>query len=162
MSEIMSNINIYFADGNKRTAKKGTPSLIKNLKKTAEIALAFFEGGDFFLDIYFVGDGEIRRLNKKFRGKDKVTNILSFKEPDEFPHPEIAGAGNKESAKKFKYLGEVCLAPEYIKKHNEDIRELLVHGILHLFGYTHNNKNDTIIMVRRENKILKRLRSQTI
>lgn len=127
----------------------------EEIKKTAETAFAFFKEGDFFLDIYLVDNKEIRRLNKKFRGKDKDTNVLSFKEPEKFPHPEIIEKKNKKFSGKFKHLGEIYLAPEYIKKHNEDISRLLLHGILHLFGYTHSGKNDTIKMTKWENEIMK-------
>ena len=157
----MPNVNNIFnkISPNNKSAGKKSPPPVKDLKKTAETALTFFKNGCFFLDIYLVENWKIRRLNKKFRGKDKVANVLSFKEPDDFPHPEITGRKNKKSAGKIKYLGEIYLAPAHIKERGENIQHLLVHGILHLFGYTHNNKNDTIKMARWENKILKCLNS---
>ena len=40
------------------------------------------------VDIYLTGNALMRRLNKEYRGKDKVANVLSFVEPINFPHPE--------------------------------------------------------------------------
>ena len=51
------------------------------------------------VDIYLTGNALMRRLNKEYRGKDKVANVLSFVEPINFPHPET----------KTRFLGEIYL-----------------------------------------------------
>src|SRR3989344_5743920 len=58
------------------------------------------------VEIHLITDEEMRVINKKFCGKDKVTNVLSFEEPKGFPRPEKGGVN---------FLGEVYLAPEYIE-----------------------------------------------
>jgi probable rRNA maturation factor len=101
------------------------------------------------VDIHLITDKKMRNLCSVWKGKDETTNVLSFKEPDEMPHPECPS--------KSVYLGDVYLSPDYIKKNGEDISYLTVHGVLHLLGYTHIKKNDTMIMNSMERFIMKSL-----
>lgn len=71
------------------------------------------------LSLAFIGKEEIKKLNKKFRGKNKPTDVLSF---------ELSEKG---------YLGEIVICPEIVKEKKEDIRQVFIHGILHLLGYDH-------------------------
>ncbi|MBI5079134.1 rRNA maturation RNase YbeY [Candidatus Wolfebacteria bacterium] len=95
-------------------------------------------------DIYLIGDRQMRFLNKKFRGKDKTTTVLSFEEPRNFVFPPS----------KFKKIGEIYLNCE-ISNLKSQISNLLVHGLLHLFGYDHKKKNDRIKMEKMEQSIIK-------
>ena len=97
------------------------------------------------VDIYLISDELMHELNLKYRKKDKPTTVLSFEAAD-IPRPET----------KYRHLGEVYLAPKYISAHNEDIRRLLVHGILHLIGYDHMKKADTDRMEKKEKEVLKK------
>ncbi len=104
-------------------------SALKKLKKTsAEV------------EVYLVSDNEIRTLNRTYRHKDKVTNVLSFEALASFPHPNT----------KRKPLGEIYLAPDYIKRKREDLAFMALHGLLHLLGYDHLTKRDRIEMEKRE------------
>ncbi len=94
------------------------------------------------IEVYLVNGRRMRRLNKKFRGKDKSTNVLSFQKPRNFP-------GSK--------LGEAYLDPQYVQKHKEDLGLMLVHGVLHILGYDHEKKGDRIKMEKREELLLKRI-----
>lgn len=82
------------------------------------------------VNIIFVESAEIKNLNKEYRDKDEVTDVLSF---------------NLDSNDT---LGEIYVSPEYIIKNiseeifTEEILRVLVHGILHLKGYTHKKKFD--------------------
>ncbi|MEK7503473.1 MAG: rRNA maturation RNase YbeY [Patescibacteria group bacterium] len=82
------------------------------LKKVARNVLAA-EKSDKDLSIAIVSPGEIQKLNKKYRQKDKPTDVLSFN---------------------YGESGEVVLCPQQIKG---KIDFVLVHGILHILGYTH-------------------------
>lgn len=88
----------------------------------------------------FVGDKEMQKLNCSYRGKDKVTDVLSFaEEKDNF----ILHSDDKSE----RYLGEIiiCLAQakrqakEYNWTLDKEIVRLLVHGLAHLIGYDHEN-----------------------
>jgi len=94
------------------------------------------------LEVHIITNGEMRKINGATRKKDKTTNVLSF-EACGFPR-----------ADKKNYLGEVYLAPDFIKKKEQDIELLAVHGVLHLLGYTHEEKRDRIIMEGVEDEIL--------
>lgn len=100
-------------------------------------------------------DEAMRALNAQFRGVDKPTNVLSFPAPVEF-----ARAGDAITA-----LGDVALARETImreaaeqkKAPAEHFRHLIAHGILHLFGYDHQNDAEAERMETVERRILARL-----
>jgi len=86
-----------------------------------------------FLTIAFVSDKKMRLLNKTFRGKDTTTDVLSFPfEAEEFE----AGDNN---------LGDIFISLEQAKRQAEEnnltfereIRQLILHGILHLCGFDH-------------------------
>lgn len=90
------------------------------------------------LSLAFVSREEIRKLNKKFRKKDKATDVLSF----ELREPGV--------------LGEVVICPEVVKEKGEDIKKVFIHGILHLLGYDHEkSKKQAKLMEDKENKYLK-------
>lgn len=82
------------------------------LKKVAKSLLAK-EKSDKDLSVAIVSAKEIQRLNKKYRNKDKPTDVLSFD---------------------YGSSGEVVLCPQQIK---DKIDRVLIHGILHILGYTH-------------------------
>ncbi len=85
------------------------------------------------LTIAFVSDKKIRELNKIFRGKNLTTDVLSFPfEPDEFEAQE-------------NYLGDVVISLEQAARQAEEnnlkfeteVKQLILHGILHLGGFDH-------------------------
>jgi probable rRNA maturation factor len=83
------------------------------------------------VSVLFTGDAEIRALNRKFRGLDHPTDVLSF--------PWASPAGQR------RYLGDIAIsvptARRYAKKAGwplaEELRFLLLHGLLHLLGHDH-------------------------
>jgi len=96
-----------------------------------------------YLEIYFVSGKKMKFLNKKFRGKNKSANILSFGEPENFPHPETSK----------KILGEIYLNSSAFAKSSADkqlLNTLLAHGLLHLLGFQHQRKSDRIKMEQKE------------
>jgi probable rRNA maturation factor len=88
--------------------------------------------------VCFVNDREIARLNRQFRGKPKPTDVLSFPangtEAPSFPS-ESGG----------KVLGDIAISPQAARRNaklfgrtlEEEIRILILHGVLHLAGYDH-------------------------
>ena len=98
----------------------------KKIKTAAETILKILGVFGRSLEVFLVSDALMRDINNKYRGKNKATNVLSF-EPADMPYPPGSA----------RPLGTIYLAPKYITNHNEDIRYLLLHGILHLLGYSH-------------------------
>lgn len=109
--------------------KKVVPS--QQMKKLAKRLLSDLECSDAELSIAFVDDAEMQTLNASYRGKNYPTDVLSF------PQDEISGA--------LALLGDVVIslptaerqAKEYGNELSYEVARLLVHGILHLVGYEH-------------------------
>jgi len=85
---------------------------------------------DFNAEVHFVTSDEIRALNKKWRGKDEPTDVLSFPLGDFNP-----ATGKTE-------LGDIVICRECAGEFSEEF--LYLHGLLHLMGYTHKEM-DAII-----------------
>lgn len=97
------------------------------------------------VDIFLVDGETMRKLNKKYRKKNKTTNVLSFAAPLNFP---------------IDVLGEIYLDPKYIEKKGEDMAFMMLHGVLHILGYDHERNSDRIRMERKEEIILSKLKKQ--
>jgi probable rRNA maturation factor len=105
----------------------------------------------------FVGPRAMRKLNCKYRGKDSPTDVLSF-----------AYGSGAEAFGDVPLLGEVVIAPSVAFDHarrwrtppEQEVRKLLVHGILHLLGYDHETDNGE--MIRMQNRLMRRLRSKGV
>jgi rRNA maturation RNase YbeY len=135
-------------------------------KQVLEILLALKKDG-VAIDVLLIGNRKMRALNKKYRGKDASTNVLSFEEPKQFVYPESLSANRRSAQPK----GEIYLNPEMSsdwwvgKKKSEEflsIRFLLVHGVLHLFGYDHIEDGDAVKMERKEAAVMKLLENETL
>lgn len=104
------------------------------------------------LNIVFVDDSEIHRLNKAYRHMDKPTDVLSFSYMDA---PDY---------KTTRAIGEVYIsiptatrqAPDYGNTLVDELRKLIAHGILHVFGYDHELDADYKVMSAMEDKVLGR------
>jgi probable rRNA maturation factor len=96
------------------------------------------------LDVILLGNAEMKRMKWQLLGKRTEPNVLSFPEPQQFPHPET----------KKRYLGEVYLNREILKKSPARAMPLLAHGLLHLLGYDHRAKKDAVHMERLEEKLV--------
>jgi probable rRNA maturation factor len=140
----MGNAVFIFGSGSKYRREAGKiKSLANKLVKSVKMAGLSFE-------VYLISDREMRRLNLKFRGMDKPTNILSFNADKGSVRPDLK--------KNARYLGEIFLAPGYIRSQGENPSFLFIHGFLHLLGYTHNGKRDTIKMEKLEGRLSKKLK----
>ena len=82
------------------------------------------------VDVSFVNDDEIHKLNKKYRKKDKPTDVLAFP----YQGSEI--------------LGDVIISRDTARRNAErfgvaykdEIKRLVIHGVLHVLGYDHGRK----------------------
>ena len=110
-----------------------------------------FVGKKVSLTILLSNNKNIKKLNKKFRNKNKATDILSF--PSE----------KKLSIKKFYYLGDIIISYEFMNKSKnlnnlefkKKVVRIFIHGFIHLLGYDHVNFKDFKKMIDEENKIYK-------
>jgi probable rRNA maturation factor len=101
------------------------------------------------LAVRIVGARESRRLNARYRGRDRPTNVLSFAVP----------TGMSAS------LGDLVICSPLVRREAQAQRKslrshwahLVVHGTLHLIGFDHERPRDARRMERREIAVLKRL-----
>lgn len=97
------------------------------------------------LSIAFVGDTVIRRLNKNYRGKDKITDILSFDgEAQDLGEIIIDYAQIKRQSRK------------YSKSIQDELIFILVHGLLHLIGYDDQTEKDRKIIIKKGEDFIKK------
>ncbi|ASE59269.1 rRNA maturation RNase YbeY [Staphylococcus saprophyticus] len=106
------------------------------------------------LSVTFVDKDEIQEINKMYRDKDKVTDVISFAlEEDE---PEITGIEMP------RVLGDIIIctdvaqeqADSYGHSFERELGFLALHGFLHLLGYDHMNEQDEKQMFGRQDQIL--------
>jgi len=120
-------------------------------------------GGE--LGVRVVGSAESRRLNARYRGKDKPTNVLSFP-PAPLPGrvPGAAGARGREHVA-ARPLGDLVICAQVVRSEARQQGKplaahwahLVVHGALHLIGYDHELEAEARRMERREIAVLRRL-----
>jgi len=120
------------------------------LEERARKILEFLGQDEAEAAIHVVDGETMKGLNRQFRGKDETTTVLSFEDPGVFPR--IPG--------EKRMLGEVFLDPECIRSRGGDIDHFLVHGVLHLLGFSHEEKGARIEMEKIEDKVLAWLKSR--
>ena len=127
------------------------------VERSLDKILSFLdENGDFSLN--FIDDEEIRELNKEYRNIDSPTDILTFRLDDDDLFPEIE--------EEEKELGDIFISLDSMKRNagefgaaeSDELRRLLLHGILHLRGLDHKtNDFNTEPMLIEQERILKEI-----
>ncbi len=114
------------------------------------------EDGEF--SISFIDDEEIKSLNKEYRDIDSPTDILTFRLDDDDSFPTIEEE-EKELGDIFISLDSMARnAEEFGVEKSDELRRLLLHGVLHLEGYDHKtNDFSTEPMLIKQEEILKKI-----
>ena len=142
---ILNNINWkrYLRNPNRFIDKKITLLNKKN---------KLFKKNTLICSLLLSGSKEIKNLNKKFRKKNKSTDVLSF------PFYEKNQLNNKIRKEKEVYLGDIIINLNQVKKKNnkakfkEELNKLWIHGLLHLLGYDHKSNSQYLQMQKIEKK----------
>jgi probable rRNA maturation factor len=129
------------------------PDLEARVRKAAEAAMLDNEAPPSEISVVLSDDEHLRELNKHHRGMDKPTNVLSF--PSRIKTP--AGA--------IRMLGDIVIAFETVEREAAEeskpienhLSHLVVHGVLHLLGYDHEDDEEAEMMEARERQILAKL-----
>jgi len=108
--------NLTTSQVDENFVKRIVEGVLKGEKKQRDISVAF------------IGEGRMRKLNKKYRKKNKVTDVLTF------------GGG----------LGEIVICLREVKKNakkfnssfQEELAQVLIHGVLHLLSYNHEKSKE--------------------
>ncbi len=106
------------------------------------------------ISIHLVGESYIKKINKQYRGKDVITDVISFATQD------ISWGRQTEID-----LGDLFICPKQIKRqaqdfevdYQEEFKRILVHGVLHLCGFDHQTERDGKKMFALQERILKQL-----
>jgi probable rRNA maturation factor len=101
------------------------------------------------VNVLITGSRQLRSLNRRFRGKDKPTDVLSFPAPVDLPKT---------------YAGDVAISADIASQNGErlghstaeEVKILVLHGVLHLAGYDHERDNGA--MARKEERLRRELR----
>lgn len=106
------------------------------------------------LSVLLADDPTVHELNKTYRAMDEATDVLSFSQSEGEPFAQPEGAAP--------HLGDVIIsidtarrqAVEFALSLQEEVAHLLVHGVLHLLGYDHEDAAEAEVMRRHEDAIL--------
>ncbi len=114
----------------------------RTVRRRGERILIALGRGDDELSIVLSDDAFIRELNNNYRGRDAPTDVLSFsmREGELSPHPEL--------------LGDVVVSVETAARQADDanrtileeVTSLLIHGVLHLTGHSHEKTHEADLM----------------
>jgi probable rRNA maturation factor len=102
------------------------------------------------IELNFVNDEEIKNINRQYRKIDKATDVisLSYLDGNKFPGDDLIG----------EIFISVDTAKRQAKEHghavNKELIFLFVHGLLHIFGYDHENQADKKLMFQLQDRIL--------
>ncbi len=117
-----------------------------------------YQKNNIFFTLLLSNDTHIKRLNKKFRKKNKTTDVLSF--------PFYKKKDLKDVLKKEKevYLGDIIINLNKIKKKKDisyfklELNKLWIHGLVHLLGYDHKKETEFYKMNKVEKRFISYLK----
>ena len=136
------------------------PSWSRNAIRFAGKVLDILKYDRWELSVLFCGDKKIKALNRQYRNKNEATDILSFN----------LGETVKKGKKETFLPGDIVISLDTLRKNakyfkisqDEELRRLLIHGILHLSGMDHKTlkKNEPMLLLQEE--ILRKLKDTII
>lgn len=116
----------------------GTPAWLERARSYAQAVLARLGKDGWDLSLLFCDDAFIRGLNKQYRERDEATDVLSFEQGDSYSGP---GGETRFLA------GDIVISLDSLARNSlefgvgedEELRRLVLHGILHLSGMDHGD-----------------------
>lgn len=142
----MKRISVQSIHPQLRVKKKTIQLLVENVLSS--------EKANSGVDVIFVNDKFMKKLNKEFTQRDSTTDVLSFEMSE-----------SKPAGVEYPSLGDVYVsldqakrqAAEYNVDFEDEVALLVVHGLLHLLRYDHKNKKEESIMRRKEQLHLRKI-----
>ncbi len=140
------------------TRNKELDSYFKDIKKYYKKTLEVLKiEDDLDLSLIIVGKTKIRNINRDYRNKDAVTDVISFANIDSDDYDYLCDDVN---------LGDIFINVDRVKsqakKYGHSIKRefvfLFIHGMLHLLGYDHMEKEDEEVMFALQDKIIGELK----
>jgi probable rRNA maturation factor len=149
----MIKINVITNNNNwYRIIKNPVNYVARKIDKINRSENLFFKK-NIYCTLLLSGNKEIKNLNKKFRKKNKSTDVLSF------PFQARKELNNLLKKEKEVYLGDIIINFNKIKNKNlnsfkSEFDSLWIHGLVHLFGHDHKKEKDFLKMNQIEKKYL--------
>ena len=136
------------------TARRACLAALAETRRSAPLAVA----------LLLADDARLRTLNRRWRGIDRATDVLSFPSARRHPGQPLLPPPGQAPGEAIA-LGDVALARETVladaaaaaKPPQSHLAHLVVHGVLHLLGYDHVRADDARLMAAAEGAILARL-----
>lgn len=124
----------------------------KELENIFQEFAGFFSLDEVNIEVSFCKSEEMQKINKQFREKDKTTNVLSF------PDKDLTKISNT-------CIGEILVCNDVLEKESAEQNKnvfdhfvhLVIHSMLHMVGYGHDEANDAILMENKEVKFLSQI-----
>jgi len=134
---------------------------LRRIRKDLSGALSLLGCEEAELSILFVGSAKMKQLNTLYRGIPKETDVLSFPMHEEISFYSRAGRSTPYDSPLV--LGDIVISVpktirqsrEYETSFQDELRRLLIHGLLHLLGYDHEkSRYQKVLMEKKEKEIL--------
>jgi probable rRNA maturation factor len=140
------------------------PEWVKALKIYVQDVLLFLKKDKWDLSILLCGDKTIKDLNKIYREKDEATDILSFALGESRDFPSVGNRSRRHTP------GDIVISLDTLRENSrrfhvdedEELRRLLIHGILHLDGIDHGSNDESEPMLQLQERILAKLSKKQI
>ena len=141
----MLHVDVIVESGGWSAGLPDVETLVDRVARAA-VGAARDVPGNAELSILLSDDANIRRLNRDYRGSDAATNVLAFGNDDPTNGPVGGPVGESMASARPTLLGDVVIAFETTAREAADqkkplshhVSHLLVHGVLHLLGYGHD------------------------
>lgn len=148
MPPYQHRLQVSVHPGNWRTVRSLMPPLLRAIEQQSAIRSKIRKS--CFVELSILPNTEMQRLNRRFRGKRTIPNVLSFRYNTIVPGTQAC------------FLGEVLIAYPHVKRDAKRFRRdwkthgtyLIVHGILHLLGWDHQNAKAAQRMEQLEDHII--------
>ena len=136
------------------------PSWLGSAERFAGSVLEVLEKDNWDLSLLFCSDDFIRTLNRDYRGKDEPTDVLSF----------AMGETVEEEGRPVFIAGDVVISlpalmrnsAEFGVEPDEELRRLIIHGILHLSGFDHEDNDPLQPMLVEQETIVRKIQGENI
>ncbi|MFH1878887.1 MAG: rRNA maturation RNase YbeY [Candidatus Omnitrophota bacterium] len=146
---------------------------LSKIRKISRIVLGEMKIPDSEINIVFVTNSKMRVINRKYFGRDRATDVISFPSGTGIdsntcgdPASDRGKKRRKDSPAGHIFLGDIAISSDkasqnaeiYGTEFSEEIALYVIHGILHLLGYDDTAKEPGILMRRKENELLQKTR----
>ncbi len=146
------------------------PAWLPRLKRFARVAMEELKLDGQEISIVLCDDEFIRALNRDYRGKDYPTDVLSFGQREGETLSEEPPSGRGRSRSQVVVAGDVVISLPMVRanaehfgvEEGEELKRLLVHGILHLQGMDHKTNGEHEPMIELQERILRATKGESI